>query len=374
MVKRRFFYVFLIPTLLFEWSCSKQGSALPNTKEIDILPLSFPDLDPFSFRISHVKEDTLFFVDDSGQKLSKFSLLDQRLYQVGLNLIGDFKPSKMHYISTDSILFYDGSRLLLYRGGGGEQQISPFFERLSELEGEVYAQYPYERIANSLVYLQDQKSVLFYFAKADAAKRRVFASYSLVTKTWISFPVYHPADFEGVAFDYTTFPSVAVGQSGFAFIYSISPTISGYSFEGSEQKEVSISSFEGKQSSEHQTFRDSWDQAYFQNWVLTSPNYLKLLYDPYRKVYYRISQEALAKEVPLGEDYYTFHLRNRQLYLTVLNEKLEILGNYPLEKGKYDPSNAFVFSEGLWIPYAPELMEKEEFAGDLISLELLASP
>ena len=369
MVKRRFFYVFLIPTLLFEWSCSKQGSALPNTKEIDIQFLSFPSLDPFSFRISHVKEDTLFFVDDSGQKLSKFSLLDQRLYQMELKLIGDFRPSKLHYISTDSILFYDGSRLLLYRGGGGEQQILPLFERLSQLSEEVYAEYPYERIANSLVYLPDQKSVLFYFAKADAAKRRVFASYSLETKTWTSLPVYHPAEFEGVALDYTTFPSVAVGQSGFAFVYSISPTVSTYDFNSGKQREVPISSFEGKQSAEPQTIRDSWDQVYFQNWVLTSPNYLKLLYDPYRQVYYRISQEALGKEAPVGEDYYTFLLRNRQLYLTVLNEKLEILGNYPLEKGKYDPSHSFVFSEGLWIPYTPELMEKEEFAGDLISLE-----
>jgi hypothetical protein len=39
-----------------------------------------------------------------------------------------------------------------------------------------------------------------------------------------------------------------------------------------------------------------------------------------------------------------------------------------LEKGKYDPSHAFVFSQGLWIPYAPELMRKEAVSGDAISL------
>lgn len=331
--------------------------------------ITFPLLDPFSTGISHVADDTLVFVEESGGTLSKFSLIDQSLSQVELKLVGDFRPSKMHYISADSILFYDGARLLLYRDGGADQQTFSLFEGLSELEGEVYAEYPYERIANSLVYLPDQKSVLFYFAKADAAKKRVFASYSLETKTWTSLAVYHPAEFDGVALDYTTFPSVAVGQSGFAFVYSISPTVSTYDFNSGEQRDVPISSFEGKQSAEPQTMRDSWDQAYFQNWVLTSPNYLKLLYDPYRQVYYRISQEALGKEVPLGEDYYTFLLRNRQLYLTVLNEKLEVLGNYPLEKAKYDPSHAFVFSQGLWIPYAPELMEKEAVSGDVISLE-----
>ena len=211
--------------------------------------------------------------------------------------------------------------------------------------------------------------MLFYFAKADAAKKRVFASYSLETKTWTSLPVYHLVEFDGVALDYTTFPSVAVEQSGFAFVYSISPTVSTYDFNSGEQREVPISSFKGKQSAEPQTRRDSWDQAYFQNWVLTSPKYLKLLYDPYRQVYFRISQEALEKDSPAGEDHYTFLLRNRQLYLTVLNEKLEVLGNYSLEKGKYDPSHAFVFSQGLWIPYALELMKKEAVSGDVISLE-----
>ncbi|MBC6367047.1 DUF4221 family protein [Algoriphagus sp. AK58] len=369
MGERQFVYIFLISSLLFEWSCTNQGSVLSNTDDIEAQPLSFSGLDPFSTRISHVADDTLFFVDEAGGSLSKFSLMDQSLSQVELKLVGDFRPSMLHYISADSILFYDGARLLLYRDGGADQQTFSLFEGLSELEEEVYAEYPYERIANSLVYLPNQKSVLFYFAKADASKKRIFAGYSLETKSWTSFPVYHPGEFDGVALDNTTFPSVAVGQSGFAFIYSISPTISSYSFETAEQLEFPISSFEGKQSAEPQTMRDSWDQAYFQNWVLTSPNYLKLLYDPYRKVYYRVSQEALEKEVPLGEDYYTFLLRNRQLYLTVLNEKLEVLGNYPLEKGKYDPSNAFVFSQGLWIPYASELMEKEAVSGEVFSLE-----
>jgi hypothetical protein len=45
------------------------------------------------------------------------------------------------------------------------------------------------------------------------------------------------------------------------------------------------------------------------------------------------------------------------------------LGNYPLEKGKYDPPHSFVFSQGLWIPYAAELMEKEAVSGDVFSLE-----
>lgn len=349
-------------------SCDSKVEVLNPMGSLQVESLSFPELDRFSIRISHVKGDTLFFVDEASQTLSKFSLLDQRLSQMELKLIGDFRPSKMHYISADSMLFYDGAKLLLYRAGGTDQQAFSLLEGLAQISGEVYAEFPYERIATSLVYLKDQKSVLFYFAKAQKEKKRIFAAYSLESKIWTSFPVHHPAEFDGVELDYTTFPSVAVGSDGFAFIYSISPTISSYSFDSQVQEEAQISSFSGKQTAEPQTLRDSWDQAYFQNWVLTSPNYLKLFYDSYRKVYYRISQEALGKEAPVGEDYYTFLLRNRQLYLTVLNEKLEILGNYPLEKGKYDPSQAFVFSKGLWIPYATELIEEESLIGDLVRL------
>jgi hypothetical protein len=169
-----------------------------------------------------------------------------------LGLIGDFRPTKLHYISTDSILFYDGARLLLYLAGGTDQQIFNLIEGLSQLDGEVYAEFPYDRIASSLVYLKEQKSVLFYFAKAEKEKKRIFAAYSLEAKTWTSFPVHHLAEFDGVELDYTTFPSVALGISGFAFIYSISPTVSSFSFESQVQQEVQVSSFSGKQSAETQ--------------------------------------------------------------------------------------------------------------------------
>jgi len=352
--------------IYFFSSCSNEKDKV-HSFSMNVKMLEIENTELIRFTNYDIFSDSIMYFDDFSRVLVKKSLLNFKSNSKKIELIDAFSPKKLHYISSDSILFFDGAHLLLFMDGGADQQKFNLFEGLSQLSEEVYAEYPYERIASSLIYLPDQKSVLFYFAKAEASKKRVFATYSLETKTWTSLPVYHPAEFDGIALNYTTFPSVAVGKSGFAFVYSISPTVSTYAFYSGEQQEVPISSFEGKQSAEPQTFRDSWDQAYFQNWVLTSPNYLKLLYDPYQKVYYRISQEALAKEVPLGEDYYTFLLRSRQLYLTVLDEKLEVLGNYPLEKGKYDPSHAFVFSQGLWIPYAEEIKEEEELVGDLIT-------
>ena len=59
--------------------------------------------------------------------------------------------------------------------------------------------------------------MLFYFAKAEKEKKRIFPSFSLETKSWTTFPTHHPAEFDGVDLNYTTFPSVAVGSAGFAF-------------------------------------------------------------------------------------------------------------------------------------------------------------
>jgi membrane fusion protein, multidrug efflux system len=44
--------------------------------------------------------------------------------------------------------------------------------------------------------------------------------------------------------------------------------------------------------------------------------------------------------------------------------------DFTLEKGQYDPSYSFVYSDGLWIPYSEELIDKEGLKGDVISLGL----
>lgn len=86
-------------------SCDSKEEVLNPKSSLQIQDLNFSELDRFFTRISHVKDDTLFFVDEAIQTLSKFSLLDQRFLQMALKLVGDFRSSKMQYISSDSILF-----------------------------------------------------------------------------------------------------------------------------------------------------------------------------------------------------------------------------------------------------------------------------
>ena len=337
-----------------------------NSESIHISSQVFSHLDRMDFRVYHIQRDSLISYNPSNGNLSKISLFTQERDSVSVHFFKDFQPFLLHYISNDSILFYDGSQLLLWLDQGKSQKSFALFPGLRTIEEEVYSESPYERISNQLLYNSARKSVLFYFAKAEEGKKRIFAEYSLERESWNSLPVYHPQSLEEVKLNYTTFPSVTLTQNGFAFIYSISPVMVQYSWGDSQQEEKTVSSFEGKQEAEPQTERDNWSSEYFENWALQSPNYLKLIFDSYRNVYYRISQEALNRSPSEGQEYYEFLIQNRQMYLTVLDPDFEVLANYHLEKAKYDPKHAFVFSKGLWIPYTEAFLESEEgLQGDL---------
>lgn len=350
-------------------ACSKSRNN-PDPEIPQFSKHTFPGLD-FSFlRIYHVQGDSVISYDPTHNLLYKISLITQEADTIPIELRENFQATNIYYISADSILFSKGSQFLLYQKNGEIQKKFNLFSALSGIEKEVYSEYPYDGIANHLLYVPARKSVLFYFAKAEVGKKRVFAEYSLESEAWKSLPVYHPQSLQGVKLNYTTFPSVTLTPDGFSFIYSISPGVVGYSWGDSQQQEKTVSSFEGRQEAEPQTNRDDWSGEYFENWVLQSPNYLKLIFDSYRNVYYRISQEALNRSPGGGQDYYEFLIQNRQMYLTVLDLDFEVLANYPLEKSKYDPKHAFVFSQGLWIPYDAEFLESEEgLEGDLFTFQ-----
>gem|GEM_PF-3132833 len=63
-------------------SCDSKVEVLNPMGSLQVESLSFPELDQFSIRISHVNGYILFFVNEASQTLSKFSLLDQQLSQM----------------------------------------------------------------------------------------------------------------------------------------------------------------------------------------------------------------------------------------------------------------------------------------------------
>lgn len=318
----------------------------------------------------HILNDTLFSFDSYQSKITKTPLNGEVGHEINLSFSFDAQPYTFYYINSDSIIFSTGNMLFLTDNDGNQYHTVKLFSNLGDIGNEVYSEYPFDGFSPHLFYDRNSNSVLFYFAKKSQAERKkVFARVNLKNGEWESLPSYHPDEYKDVSLNYTTYPSVTWTPNGFSFIYAISSTIVHVDTASESQKEYRISSFDGKQSAEPQTNREEWTSDYFENWVLTSPNYVKIIYDPFRKLYYRFSQSALNK-FPDGDDYYyDFLIRNRELYLTILDEDFNVIFNRLLPKGKYDLSRSFVFSKGLWIPHdISNVQDENKLYGDLFQL------
>lgn len=318
----------------------------------------------------HVLDDTLFSFDSYQRKITKTPLNGEVGYHIDLSFDFDSQPYTFYYINSDSIIFSTGNTLILTDQKGNQNHSIKLFNNLDKIRNEVYAEYPFDGFSHHLFYDRSSNSILFYFAKkSQVEQRKVFAKINLKTGEWESLPAYHPIDYINIPLNYSTYPTVTWAPNGLSFIYTISPIIVNIDTASESQKEYRISSFEGKQSAEPQTNREEWASDYFENWVMTSPNYIKIIYDPFRKLYYRFSQSSLNRFPNDGEYYYDFLIENRELYLTVLDEDFNLILNQSLPKGKYDPSRSFVFSKGLWVPHEiSNVLDENKLYGDLFQL------
>ncbi|MGY6522604.1 MAG: DUF4221 family protein [Mongoliitalea sp.] len=318
---------------------------------------------------NQVNSDTLVSFDPNQRKITKIPLLGGTPIEINLSFDFDRYPNTFYYINSDSIVFSTGDVLFLTDQSGTEFHSVSLFKNLDAIKDEVYTEYPFDGFSDHLFYDESSQSVLYYFAKrSQVEKRKVFGRIDLRSGDWESLPIYHPKEYTGVPLNYTTFPSVTWTSNGLGYIYSISPTVVTYDTISKSQKELIIKSFEGKQHAEPQTNRDTWSTSYFEDWVLSSPNYLKLMYDPHRKVYYRFSQSELNRSSD-EEDYYTFLVKNREVYLSILDQEFNLVYNQMLPKGKYDPTKSFVFSKGLWVPHDISIVNDEQLLyGDLFQV------
>ncbi|TDK44783.1 DUF4221 family protein [Algoriphagus formosus] len=322
-------------------------------------------------RPHHILNDTLFSFDSYQKTIIKTPLNGDKEQALSLNFSFDSEPYSFFYINSDSIIFSTGSMLFMTDDEGEQFHSVKLFENLEKIAYDVYTEYPFDGFSPHLFYDKNSKSILYYFAKKSQVERRkVFASVKINDGEWNSVNSYHPEEYRNVPLNYTTYPSLTWSPDGFSFIYSINPSIVKVDTITQIQSEHRIKSFEGEQVAEPQTNRGDWSSEYFENWVLTSPNYLKLIYDPFRKVYYRFSQAPLNKFPVNGEYYYDFLVENRELYLTVLDEDFRILLNHQLPRGQYDPTKSFVFSKGLWIPKDISIVpDEEKLYGDLFLIK-----
>lgn len=79
------------------------------------------------------------------------------------------------------------------------------------------------------------------------------------------------------------------------------------------------------------------------------PFYHQVIYDPYRKYYYRFFSKSLSLK---NEDGTYNSWGDKELILMVFNSNLELLKEINLGKHKYSTKKSFVTKEGLFISYA----------------------
>lgn len=353
-----FIYTVFFGLLFFSCESQKSQQAVKKSHAINITKSTFhlPAPDGVSNSISNysVYKDNLYLFDNYKYRLIEVNLetKDVILHDF-VNKLRDQVQfvSKFKVLDNNSLILFDGMRLFVSDFGGNISQQYNIFENIENLWNEgVYSEYPTDNISHELVFNKNNNAVIFYFANSSELKKKnVFGEFSLTTGKWSVVNATHPSYYDGVPFNYTTFPSVLIDKDTLAFIYTISPIVSIVDLQSHKQTDFIIESFPGKQFAEPQTERDSWSEEYFGSWILNSPSYYKLLYDENRKLFYRLSSPSLNQENV--ENAEAVYVANSHVYLTILDQHLTILENIKLEKGKYNPKSSFVFRNGLWIGY-----------------------
>jgi hypothetical protein len=102
-----------------------------------------------------------------------------------------------------------------------------------------------------------------------------------------------------------------------------------------------------------------------QDFYITNNSYKSILWDPYRKVYYRFAERGVELKDVNGQ----FNTWNDKLVsVIILNEDFEILGETDLPQSKYRISNSFVGKEGLYISTSNE--KNPDYSEDIMSFDI----
>jgi hypothetical protein len=98
----------------------------------------------------------------------------------------------------------------------------------------------------------------------------------------------------------------------------------------------------------------------------TRPIYRRLLYDKYRKVYYRIIGKPISKTLLDSND--PIRSRTREFFVLVLNEKFEWLGEFDLPSYQYQINGDFIFINKEGIHLQRESENEDEAIFDIYSV------
>jgi hypothetical protein len=395
MLKNTLWLVFIIVTV----SCSKK-------KEVKHLSLDFRILQSIEIpmmkknqyshsQIQLIDSCTFVGLDRDFQKLDIYSKCEKRLLR-SINFEGEgpnriYPTSSFHYISNDSIFLYssDASTFQLIDSDAqvlNEWRVfdNKYPNSISDsIIGGNGSYYPFSYTQNGIFYfpfLHDDKegdlivqihpeSNLSGFGDMKTQySAPILASLNLAKRDFEQFQGSWPDNFLKEKAPYNPFIHLSLNHDGSNVL--ISYFNSDLIFSTKEDKFFEIPSkffdnnytlFSITESADYTTEEEL--DAYHND-----EGYVNLVYDTYKKLYYRIAKHANKKS---GDE--STHRMESEWSIIVFNEQFEIVGEVLMPRKKYNYLQILPTSKGLLIskenPYSPSNKE-EVYEFDLIEIDL----
>lgn len=325
---------------------------------------------------NQVRNDSLFLYNSFNHSLDLVNLKSDSVVNRikfelnGPNAVNDI--SAFYFHNRDSIFLSEENFSVALVNSKGElkNRYTDFLSSFPPEEKEkLYSNSPSLRFSSQILYDPSQKEILLYFMPFNQSeKKRIFAAYSLESGKSKSLPIHLSEQYLDKKLDLSKLflTSGTLDKSGFTYLFSGSPLVFRYDFQTEKVASIEVNPPWDKVKADDIPFGPMSSEQKM-DFMKENPFYYKIYFDPYRKLYYRLSSPPRPNATEPD-----FHYVNHNtICLTVLDKELQVLDHLFLPKENvYNVGFSFVSSEGLWISYNGGNQDDENWIkGDLIKLD-----
>ncbi len=360
---------YFISILIFSlFSCAKKENIIPF--QTTVQPFNWPSWNILkqNYRSFHKQGDKIIFYEPVQHRFLHLNLENHLLDSVklefnGPNGIGEV--SQFYHVNKDTILALDptGQIYILDDLGNLKKHLN-LIGLQESFNGDIYANFPDLGFTNKLIYLPKKNSLLIYHQKFDDEKEKnIFSLINLNTGTIEVLPIRYPENISsGKINPYLLDLEVEIHDDGFFWIFSGDPTLYKYSFK--ERKiftSVILPNF-SKTWSDPPSLKTTENNE-IRSFIRENPFYGKLIFDPVKRLLYRISVPPMTY-LPDDQSLYSFN----KVFVSIMDENLNLVSQGYLKKeNTYNFNFSFDYKGGLWIAYQEDLQDDESLIkGDLI--------
>jgi hypothetical protein len=324
-----------------------------------------------SYKNYQLLGDTLVVYDSFHHEFALVDLISDTIFTIPLDLNGPNgfdSPIGFYFKEDRSFILADDFSIASFDFKGQKRKtIYLMNDQMYSDRDQLYGNPGYAGYRNHILYDPIREDALVYFQKRNGeSKKRLMGSASLEDLKIRSLPIEYPVEYDEVDFTGQLFQlSTCQSEDGAYFVFSGSPQILYYDFETMETSSKAILSFEGKGSADPPLAFQASDEE-VNEYLIQNPFYTAIYFDKHSNILYRISSPPMKSADISNPDFF----QDRPLILTVMDKKMNVIGQLDLPKAKFDASFMFAYSEGIWISLKRSLQNDESrIQGELIQIE-----